>query len=86
MTVTLELPDPLQNELSKEAERLGLSLPEHIVGLLSRNSKGPNQPATGAELVEFWTREGLIGMRPDIVDSQEHARRIRESAETRSRS
>lgn len=41
--------------------------------------------ATGAELVAFWQRESVIGSRPDIEDSQAHARAIRERAEHRTR-
>lgn len=37
----------------------------------------------GTELVEYWQTEGLIGARPDITDSQEYARQIREHAEQR---
>jgi hypothetical protein len=85
MTLTLELPDELESDLSKEAARLGLSLPEHILNLLSRQKTGNDSPRTGAELVAYWEREGLVGMRNDILDSQEHARRLRQAAETRSR-
>jgi len=41
--------------------------------------------ATGAELVAFWEREGIIGSRPDIVDPADHARRLRAEAERRYR-
>ena len=46
---------------------------------------GPLPPAggTGADLVAYWEREGLIGTRPDIKDSLEHARAIRRKAERR---
>ena len=40
---------------------------------------------TGAELIDFWEREGVIGSRPEIRDSAEHARRIRSEAERRPR-
>jgi len=43
-------------------------------------------PQTGAELVEYWHKEGVIGTRPDVIDSQAHARQIREDAERRTRS
>ncbi len=48
---------------------------------------GPLPPAhgTGADLVAYWEREGLIGTRPDIKDSLEHARAIRRKAERRTR-
>ncbi|MEA2561303.1 MAG: hypothetical protein QOH06_2807 [Acidobacteriota bacterium] len=37
----------------------------------------------GAELVDYWRTESLIGVRPEIVDSQEHARKLRTRAERR---
>ena len=44
---------------------------------------GPLPPANGmgTDLVAYWEREGLIGTRPDIKDSLEHARAIRRKAE-----
>jgi hypothetical protein len=44
------------------------------------------KPTNGAELVAYWERHGLIGTRPDITDSLEHAREIRRKAERRDRS
>lgn len=43
-------------------------------------------PRTGAELVDYWQAEGLIGTRPDIADSQAFAREVRKQAEKRERS
>ena len=40
-------------------------------------------PTNGADLVAYWEKKGLIGTRPDIVDSVAHARRLRHQAETR---
>ncbi len=40
-------------------------------------------PLTGEELVEYWEKEGIFGSRPDIKDSQQHAREIRRQAERR---
>lgn len=40
---------------------------------------------TGAELIEYYQREQLIGTRSEIVDSQSHARALREAAEKRVR-
>ena len=40
---------------------------------------------TGADLVGFWEREGVIGSRPDIADPAEHARHLRADATSRSR-
>ncbi len=40
---------------------------------------------SGADLVAYWEQEGVIGSRPDITDSQAHARAIRHKAERRGR-
>jgi len=93
MTVTLDLPREIEAELSAEAARLGFSLEEYLLRLLSGYvfrslSAAPmneRKPMTGAELVAYWEREGLIGTRPDIEDSQSHAREIRRKAEHRDR-
>ena len=85
MSITLDLPEELENELSAEASKLGLSLPEYILRLLSTGLILDKTPKSGAELVKYWQSEGLIGTRPDITDSQAHARQIREQAERRTR-
>src|SRR5947209_2577807 len=38
------------------------------------------RPTTGAEVVAYWERHGLLGTRPDITDSLEHARALRRKA------
>jgi hypothetical protein len=83
MSITLELPEELQTELSAEAAQLGISLPEYILRLISTGHIAGKRPTTGTELVEYWQNEGLIGTRPDIADSQARARQIREQAERR---
>jgi hypothetical protein len=40
-------------------------------------------PKNGAELVNYWQQAGVIGMRSDISDSQQHARKLRAKAERR---
>ena len=85
MAITLDLPQKLESELSAEAKRLGLPLTEYVLHILSSGRSVKITLKTGAELVDYWRQEGLIGTRPDIVDSQEHARRIREKAERRIR-
>lgn len=40
-------------------------------------------PINGAELVDYWQREGLIGSRPDLPESLNHARALRAEAERR---
>jgi predicted nucleic acid-binding protein len=81
----LDLPQELESELAIEATQLGLSLTEYVLRLLSTRSIVGQLPTTGAELVAYWQREGVIGARPDITDSQAHARQIRHKAERRLR-
>lgn len=85
MRLTLDLPQELESELATEATQLGLSLGEYVLRLLSARSLIGPMPTTGAELVVYWQREGIIGMRPDITDSQARARQIRHTAERRIR-
>ncbi len=83
MTLTLDLPKDLEHRLTAEAVRLGLPVDQYALRLLGDIPKTGQRPASGAELVAFWRREGVIGSRPDIEDSQAHARRIRHHAERR---
>lgn len=83
MTIILELPQELEQELSIEAEKINLSLPEYIRHLITVRQVLNNPPKTGEELVNYWQKEGLINCRPDIKDSQEYARQIRYEAEHR---
>lgn len=85
MTLTLEISERLEEQLLTEATRLGLSLEQYALRLLGdvRDAKSP--PSSGAELVAYWRREGVIGSRPEIEDSQAHARQIRHKAQRRTR-
>lgn len=83
MSIAVDLPEELETELSAEAAQLGLSLPEYVLRVLSTGVVIGKRPKTGAELVDYWENEGLIGTRSDITDSQEHARQIRNEAERR---
>ena len=85
MNVTPELPQDLESELAAEAARLGLSLSEYMLRVLSLGRPLVEGPKTGRELVAYWKGEGLIGTRMDIADSQQHARRLRGQAERRVR-
>jgi hypothetical protein len=85
MHISLELPSELENELSTEASRLKLPLAEYILRVLSFRPLLPNPPKTGLEVVAYWENVGVIGSRPDITDSQEYARRLRQEMETRER-
>ena len=83
MTISLDLPQKLEQELSVEAGKVSLSLPEYILQLLVVRKSFENLPSSGAELVSYWQSEGLINSRPEIKDSQEYARQIRYVAEHR---
>lgn len=83
--IILELPQELENELTNEAVQLGLSLPEYTLRLLFSRSAVHKTPKTGGDLIAYWKDSGLIGTRPDILDSQQHARYIRQKAERRLR-
>ena len=86
MSLVLELPDELETELAAEAARLGLTLPEFVLRLLSAGRPPCPAPRSGAELVAYWQGEGLLGSRTDITDSQAHARALRQQAVKRERS
>ncbi len=83
MTISLDLPQKLEQELSIEAGKISLSLPEYILQLLSVRKSFENLPRSGADLVSYWQSEGLINSRPEIKDSQEYALQIRHAAEHR---
>ncbi len=83
MTISLDLPSELENELSAEASQLELPLSEYILRVLSFRPFLRNSPKTGVELVAYWESVGVINSRPDIADSQEHARRLRDQTEHR---
>ncbi len=83
MSITLDLPDELEAALSDEAERMNLPLSEYILRLLTTARPQQTMPLSGAEVVAYWQREGLIGTRPDGADSPEYARELRRRAERR---
>lgn len=83
MPRTVELPDDLADALTDEASRLGLSLPDYAVRLLTSVRPAATAVRSGADLVAFWRAEGLVGSRPEITDSQAHARQLREQAQRR---
>ncbi len=66
LTITLDLPQELEQELSVEAGKISLSLPEYILQLLAVRKSFENLPRSGAELVSYWQSEGLINSHPDI--------------------
>lgn len=85
MTVTIEIPQDLERELSTEAAEIGLPLSEYALRLLYSRSLAQKTPKTGSELVAYWQDARLIGTRKDIADSKTYARQLRAQAETRIR-
>jgi hypothetical protein len=85
MSLTLELPQALEEALKRDAAKRGLSLADYALQLLSRERLGNEHPTSGRDLVAYWHSEGVTGMRTDIVDTQSHARRLRREAEQRHR-
>lgn len=85
MSITLDLPEELVREISAEAAQLGLPLEEYIRRALTTGRTPERMPKTGADLVAYWQREGLIGSRPDITDSQEYALQLRTKSQQRTR-
>ncbi len=77
---------PLEPVDLEEHQRVTVTIEEN--GARSINeTEGPLEeppiPTNGAELVAYWEEKGLIGTRPDIIDSVAHARSLRRQAETR---
>ena len=83
MPQTVELPDDLAGTLSDEAQRIGMSLSDYAVHLLTAARPAVASVRTGADLVAYWQSEGLIGTRPEIADGPAHARQLREQAQRR---
>lgn len=83
MSLTLAIPDDLADALTKEANRLGMSLPDYAIRLLTTAHPPTGEMQTGAEIVAYWQAEGLIGTRTDQTDSPILARQIREQAQRR---
>lgn len=83
VNISIELPSDLEDELSTEAAQLKLPLTDYILRVLSSRPVLQNPPKTGLELVAYWESVGIIGSRPNITDSQGHARKLRDQAENR---
>ncbi len=85
MSITIDLPKEIEEELLSEATNMGVPLSEYILQIVYSERPIRKRVKTGAELVAYWQSEGLIGARADINDSQEYARKLREDAEKRVR-
>jgi len=80
MTLILTLPEALEKQLSAEATKKGLSLPDYVLKILLEGKR-----SSPAETVQFWKREGLFNCLPIKGDSAKLARKLRKQAERRSR-
>ena len=95
MTLILELTPEQEQQIEAEARRRNMDAASYAKALLfeeeAAEQLGPaaaqaaEEPWSGADLVAYWEQEGVIGSRPDITDSLEHARAIRRKAERRIR-
>lgn len=85
MSIVVDLPEELENELSAEAALMGMPLSEYISRILASGRESASRPENGSRLVEFGRDEGLVGTRHDIEDSSTHARGVRREAERRVR-
>jgi hypothetical protein len=85
MSLLLDLPIDLENELAAEARRLGISVSDYALRVLAAWRTPNDMPSNGAELLTYWHKLGVIGMREDITDAPQHARVIRQQAEFRER-
>ena len=90
MTLILDLTPEQERQIEDEARARNMDTRSYALARLFREREEedsedllPPVNGTGADLVAYWEREGLIGTRPDIKDSQEHARQIRRQAERR---
>jgi hypothetical protein len=85
VSIVLNLPPELESKLSADARQRGLSLADYVLQVLGADTLPQARPTSGADMVAFWSREGLIGTRSDIADSSVHARALRDKAQTRRR-
>jgi len=95
MTLILELTPEQEQHLEAEARRRNMDAVSYAktrifeegsdMRLEQTAAQANEEPWSGADLVAYWEREGVIGSRPDITDSLEHARAIRRKAERRIR-
>ena len=67
MTVTIDLPAELEQEVAAEAVRLRLPLDEYVVRLLTSRRGASDGIITGADLVSHWRRELHCVTRCDVV-------------------
>jgi predicted DNA-binding antitoxin AbrB/MazE fold protein len=72
----------------KEHQRVTVTIDENGARAADEATRGQQEspmPTSGAELVAYWEKKGVIGTRPNITDSVAHARALRHQAEIRQR-
>ena len=85
MALHVNLSKEAQARLRAQAAALGMNLEDYAARVLEGSATPLPTKMTGAEMVAFWERAGVIGSRPDIKDSVAYARRLRRKAERRGR-
>ena len=84
MTIMLELPPEIEAKLKAEAVQNATSIDKYALNLIEEGLMAePANFKTGAEVVAYWMKHGLIGIwadREDIGESVEYARKLRQQA------
>ena len=84
MTLIIDLTKEEEARLRRCAERNGMAVEEFAKQVLDREMGSEPPARSGAELVDYLEREGVLGIwadRTDITDSPEYARQLRRKAE-----
>ncbi len=82
MTLTIEL-TPEEATRVEEARRRGLDVDAMLHDVIAQIAEDTESPTVGHEIVGAWRLSGVISSRPDITDSQAHARNLRLQAQQR---
>ncbi len=88
MTLILDLTPQQEQQIEAQARARNMDARTYALARLFEDQPvehAEEKQWSGADLVAYWEKEGVIGSRPDITDSQEHARAIRRKAERRGR-
>lgn len=85
MSITLELPKELSDQLTQEALEAQTSMEDYVVHLIQTRDAVLTRIKTGADAVAYWKSLGLLGRLKHIEDPIQYARNVRKAAETRSR-
>lgn len=95
MVLIIELGPAEAQELQRRARELGMQPDQYarmqVVEGLSNRGALAQSPAcgdrrmTGAEAMDYWCREGVLGLFADRPDNPEYARELRRLAENRDR-